>query len=568
MSSSASVSLRISVTTRVSARGKVLLCPPNVVNSAMLRNLGKTRTAILTGWAVEPNCRFRYQCDAAFPLSDHADFPELIELVKRVQPRQVYTLHGFAAEFAQTLRELGYDARALSQDEQFSLRLGPDTPARVTSKAPASAPADPAMENRAPASANSFSDLAETCRRIGADTRKLEKVRVLAEYLKTVQGDALAWAATWFTGRPFPATQNKVLQLGWAVLRDALCAVAEVPETAFHSTYLKHSDLGETAAELLQHAANRPSLSLEDVGRLFQELHAARGPLAKRPLLKSAFERCTPAEAKYIVKIITSDLRIGLKEGLVEEAVAAAFGQSPEAVRNSHLLVGDLGETAKLARDGRLATVSLTPFRPIKFMLASPEQTAADIWKRLQGRAGEQPTNQTAIPPAPIENTPAAESTAPPPEPVWLEDKYDGVRCQLHKVGSRVALYSRDLKEVTTTFLDLADSARVLSADVVLDGEIVAMSGDEVLPFAELQRRLGRREGDLFLRDEVPIKFIAFDLLWLNGASLLDRPLRERRELLEGLSPRPASLRSGANHPGRSDTGYRDCFRRRSRPRQ
>src|SRR5207247_7727162 len=105
------------------ARGKVLLCPPNVINSAMLHNLGKTRSAILTGWAVDPNCRFRYQCDAAFPLSDHADFPELIEIVKRVEPKKVYTWHGFAADFARTLRELGYDAQSLSQEEKLALEL-------------------------------------------------------------------------------------------------------------------------------------------------------------------------------------------------------------------------------------------------------------------------------------------------------------------------------------------------------------------------------------------------------------------------------------------------------------
>ncbi|HVV72533.1 MAG TPA: MBL fold metallo-hydrolase, partial [Verrucomicrobiae bacterium] len=107
-----------------SARGKVLLCPPNVTNSAMLRNLGKVRTAILTGWAVDSNARYRYQCDAAFPLSDHADFNDLIEMVRRVEPRKVYTLHGFAADFAHTLRELGYDAQALSENEQLALPLG------------------------------------------------------------------------------------------------------------------------------------------------------------------------------------------------------------------------------------------------------------------------------------------------------------------------------------------------------------------------------------------------------------------------------------------------------------
>src|SRR5215831_21183148 len=93
----------------------------------MLRNLGKTRSAILTGWAVDPNCRYRYQCDAAFPLSDHADFPDLLEMVNQIQPKQIYTVHGFAADFAQTLRNLGHDAQALSQQEQFTLALESET---------------------------------------------------------------------------------------------------------------------------------------------------------------------------------------------------------------------------------------------------------------------------------------------------------------------------------------------------------------------------------------------------------------------------------------------------------
>src|SRR5258706_2052048 len=126
-----------------SARGKVLLCPPSVINSAMVRNLGKTRAAILTGWAVDQGCRYRYRCDAAFPLSDHADFPDLIQMVKQVQPRKVYTLHGFAADFARTLRDLGFDAQALSQNEQFELAMALDLPSAKIQKLEPSAPSRP-----------------------------------------------------------------------------------------------------------------------------------------------------------------------------------------------------------------------------------------------------------------------------------------------------------------------------------------------------------------------------------------------------------------------------------------
>src|SRR5437667_5946690 len=175
-------------------------------------------------------------------------------------------------------------------------------------------------------------------------------------------------------------------------------------------------------------------------------------------------------------------------------------------------------------------------------MLASPDATASAIWDRVEQWGANSFASDPTLPPetvGSVQRDPDLHKTSPR---VWLEDKYDGIRCQLHKVGARVALYSRDLKEITTTFLEVADSARAVATDFILDGEIVAMRGDEVLPFAELQKRLGRREGDLFMRKEVPIKFVAFDLLWLNGESRLNAALRERRSQLEALA-RPAGFR-------------------------
>lgn len=508
------------------ARGKVLLCPPNVANSAMLRNLGRIRTAILTGWAVDPNARYRFQCDAAFPLSDHADFDDLLEMVRRVQPRKIYTLHGFAADFAHTLRELGYDAQALSENEQLALPLGsspkPQGPGS-RSKIPVSAVSASLLAGHE-SLPESFNRFAVTCSAIGETPGKLEKVRILSEYLGSLGGQSASLAATWFTGRPFPPNQNKVLQLGWAVLRDALSGAAAVGGDVFHQVYLQYSDVGETAAHMLESRGGEPSLRLSDVDELFQKLHEARGPLRKTPLLTSAFEHCSALEAKYLAKIITGDLRIGLKDGLVEDAIAKAFAQAPDAVRKANLLVGDIGETARLASENRLNEAALSPFRPVKFMLASPEEKAEGIWKRVQ--EWNSPQNAAGE----IEAAPDKTTNL-----VWLEDKYDGIRCQLHKVGQRASLYSRDLKDITATFLELADAARKLDSDFVLDGEIVAMRGETILPFAELQKRLGRRQEDLFMREEVPIKYISFDLLWLDGRTLLEQPLRERRRALEQL---------------------------------
>ncbi len=481
--------------------------------------LGKTRTAILTGWAVDSNCRFRYQCDAAFPLSDHADFSDLIEMVKRVQPKKVFTLHGFAADFAQTLRELGYEAQALSENEQFALPLLIQNPqpkfrsVKMTRRTPA-INEEHGTRNTQHSPGSSFLSFANACSRIGATGSKLEKIRFVADYFReTGSSQAVGLAATWLSGHPFPPSHGKVLQLGWAVLRDVFSSISGLDEAALLQIYLKHSDLGETAFELFQGSEVNPSLTIPEVDDSFQKLHGARGPLAKIPLLADLLERCTALEAKYLVKIITGDLRIGLKEGLVEEGIASAFTKPAQAVRQANLLLGDIGETARLAAEDNLGEARLVPFRPVKLMLASPEETARAIWKRLTQDAGV--------------------------SAVWVEDKYDGIRCQLHKVGGRVALYSRDLKEITSTFLELADAARKIPTDLIFDGEILVMQGEEVLPFAELQKRLGRREGDLFMREEVPIRFAAFDLLWLAGESLLARPLRQRRQAMESLEPLP-----------------------------
>jgi len=511
------------------AAGKVLLCPPSVAGSAMLRNLGRTRLAVLTGWAVDPHCRFRYQAHAAFPLSDHADFPDLLEFVKQVGPKKIYTLHGFAADFAQTLRDLGYDAQALSEEDQLALPLTlaarpPAKPAKAKAGKKTGARADSPLPEE-PAPGEAFLEFASACARIGGTTKKLEKTALLADYLKGLPHGSLAHAAVWFTGNPFPPSQNKTLQAGWALIRDAVCGAAGLDQAAFGQVYLKHSDLGEAAFEVLGQAVEpaAPRLSIEGIAALFERLLAARGPSGKLPLLAAAMRHCSPLEAKFLTKILTGDLRIGLKEGLVEEAIARAFDASLEEIKRVNLLVGNIGETAVLAAHRQLPAVTILPFRPVKYMLASPEETAAAIWKRVgDWRPGL----------SPADSLPALELPAPALR-VWVEDKYDGIRAQIHKVGSCASIYSRDLKEITKAFPELAEAALRVAEDFIADGEIVAMRGEGVLPYADLQRRLGRREADLFLRDEIPVQFIAFDLLWRGGAGLLDRPLAERRAELE-----------------------------------
>jgi DNA ligase-1 len=540
--------------------GKVLICPPMSNLASAMRKAGRVRTAVLTGWAVDPNCRFRYQADAAFPLSDHADFPDLVELVKLIAPKKVYTLHGFVADFAQTLRELGFDAQALSEEEQLTLPLSSRGSSRRKEAQTLNSELSKSLLTSAATTAETaFSRFAETCAAIGAVRGKLEKVRLLAEYLATLEGEPLARVTTWFTGHPFPPSRNKVLQLGGALISDALCAAGQLTRARLRQIYLKHSDAGETAFEVLSsNAARTPTLSVESGHRFFEGVNTARGPSAKLTLLVEALSRSTPLEGKFLVKILTGDLRIGLKEGLVEEAIARAFSVPLDEVKGANLLLGDVGETARLAQRKQLSEVSLTPLRPMKFMLASPEESAAAIWERLVERAADvSSAGATAV-----------ETSGALPRRqddggtvIWLEDKYDGIRCQLHKVADRVALYSRDLKEITDTFFDIADAARKLQEDLILDGEILAMRGEQVLPFADLQKRLGRREGDMFLGEEVPVRFIVFDLLWRDGKSFLDESLQVRRRALESITPLPSAFGLARITEARSTNDIEAAFR-------
>jgi DNA ligase-1 len=496
--------------------GHVVICAPQTANSSFLKRIPRRRTAVVTGWAMDPGAIYRYQCDAAFPLSDHADYPDLLRFVDEVQPRRVYTLHGFAQEFALTLRDRGIEAWAIGENNQLELTISAPAP-RVEVRPlapPQSAPESGGTAIVAgsctPAAANCFTRFAAVAEAVKATPKKLEKIEHLRAYLAELSPEDAALAALFFTARPFPQSDGRVLTMGWSVVKRAVLEVAGLSEADYRASYHRFADAGDAAEALLQSRATAVAarteggISLAAVAAAFAEIAAARGPAAKLDVFQALLLRLSPGEAKYVIKIVTSDLRIGLKEGLVEEAIAAAAVEPTEAVREANMLAGDIAAVALAARNHVLDTIQLRVFHPLQFMLASPEPTAEAIVARL----------------------------APP---IWLEEKYDGIRCQVHKQGNRVELYSRDLKRITTQFPDLARAAQSITGDFIGDGELLAWRDGRALPFAELQKRLGRKGDDFFLGAEIPVSVSFYDLLWLDGRSLLRAPLAERRALLEGL---------------------------------
>ncbi len=351
--------------------------------------------------------------------------------------------------------------------------------------------------------------LAEAGDGIAATSSKLAKVRLLAEFLVATDGDEVALGARYFTGFVFPTGDERTLKVGGAAFSSVLRDVSGADDAAITQAWRRHSDAGDVTRDLLEQrgpAATVP-VSLHELDRAFAEMAEARGAKTRAAVLRTLLEKVTPNEARYVAKLITGDLRIGLREGLVEEAIAAAFSAESRAVSRAVMLTGDLGEAALLARAGRLDEAAPRWFVPLRPMLATPVADADEAVARLG-------------------------------EDVWVEDKYDGIRCQLHRRGDEVALYSRDLKNVTAQFPEIGAGALHLSADVMLDGEILAFRDDRVMPFHALQTRLGRVAPDAELLAAVPVIYVAWDLLVADDDVMLDRPLRERRERLESLAVR------------------------------
>jgi DNA ligase-1 len=352
-----------------------------------------------------------------------------------------------------------------------------------------------------------FSRFCHVCETVRNSAGKLDKIRILADYLRTLDEKELPRAAVWLTGRPFAQRDPHPLNLGGAVIYRALLVASGLSESDLREISRRHNDGGKTTEEAMRANAGTRVLTISELAKIIDKLRAARGPVLKTEILTQALAEIPAAAAGYLVRILTGDLRIGLKEGLLEEAIAKAFDQQPAALRDAHMLLGNIGQTALLAKENRLSEAELTLFQPVRFMLASPEPDSGAVWERL-GNTGV----------------------------VWLEDKLDGIRAQIHCAKGRSEIYSRDLKIITDTFPEIALAARQLDRGAVLDGEILAWERDRALPFFELQKRLGRREPDLFLGEEIPVVFVIFDLLLLDDTALLKIPLAERRRLLSSLT--------------------------------
>jgi DNA ligase 1 len=333
-----------------------------------------------------------------------------------------------------------------------------------------------------------FAAFAELCRRLEATRSRLAKTRETADALRQMTPDEIPWAVAFLSGRPFPASDPRVLDVSWGTLSALGPALETAPAAA--------------------------TLTLEDVARAFARVAEARGPgsrATKVAALRQLFAQATAGEREALGRLLRGEMRIGLHEGLIQEAIAEAAAVDPALVRRALLFVADPAVVAAVAlAEGAagLRTMGIRLFVPVSPMLAEPSDDIAAVLRAHGGRTG-------------------------------LEFKYDGARLQFHKADGTVRIWSRRLTEVTGSLPDVVAVLReaVRADPCILDGEVVAVGPDRrPLPFQELMRRLRRVHGVEVSTRETPLTLHLFDCLWVGGRSLIDEPYEMRWATLAELT--------------------------------
>jgi DNA ligase 1 len=360
---------------------------------------------------------------------------------------------------------------------------------------------------------------AATAEEIASRPARLEKIELLAQYFRTLDDADLLAAARFFSGTPFAQRDRRTLSVGGRAIVEAARRVWGFDDAALRRGYAATGDLGAAIGTLVRapHDAMlfRDRLTPATLDVFFGEIAEVSGKHANRrreAVLERILRACEdPLAARYVVKIVSGDLRVGLREGLVLDAIARAFDADPAVVRRAAMASGDVGAVALAAKHRTLAELRVDYGTPIGFMLAAPV-AYGDVYKELG-------------------------------DAVWhFEDKYDGIRAQAHLRRGTVRIFSRRLNDVTASYPEVASALASVRSDAIVDGEIVAMRDGRVLPFRLLQARLQRKRVDEALLREVPIAYVVFDLLALGDELLLDEPLAKRRERLAGLFTPSAQL--------------------------
>ncbi len=354
-----------------------------------------------------------------------------------------------------------------------------------------------------------FLEFSHICEALEGTAGRLDMTGIVRDALSPLDEADLPLFIHYLMGRPFPDWSQEKIGVGPNSVYDAVAYVAGGDRQVVVSAINRSGDPGKSVEILLgkkeQMSFFSESLTLNDIGRDFTLLAVIGGNKSQREkdrILRRLFANASPLEGRYLARLLLGELRIGIGEGTMRDAIAGAFAVSPAAVEHAYQAANDLGEVALIARKGEdaLNEVHIEPFRPLKMMLAK-QGTVTDM------------LSETGV--------------------LAAEYKYDGTRFQFHKVDGICRMYSRRLEEVTHAIPDVVamlDAAT--SHDVILDGEVIAVRDGRPLPFQYVLRRFRRKHDIASHIKEIALAPNIFDILWIDGETLIDLPFAERRERL------------------------------------
>jgi len=366
-----------------------------------------------------------------------------------------------------------------------------------------------------------FVELAALAEELAGEAGRLKKRALIEIALGGVARASVEDAGRfclYLAGQPFAEADPRKLNAGGALLTRAMKAVSGCSDAALTAAYRRHGDLGAAAAEVWPETLGvgwTESLTLAEVAAAFEVMAVARTTAVRAAAVESLLRRASALEVKYLLKLMLADMRIGVKQSLIEEAIGVASGADVVEVRHSVMLEADLARAVERAFAGTLGEARMRLFHSLGFMLASPVETPEEAVERFTSKEMD----------ARVE--------------AFVEDKYDGMRAQMHcgdrGQPGRVAVYSRNREDITESFPEIAEAFRDVSEPLILDGELLGwnVAESKALPFSVLGQRIGRKRVDGVMRRQVPAVFMAFDLLFEGGELLLPLPLWERRGRLQ-----------------------------------
>jgi len=363
-----------------------------------------------------------------------------------------------------------------------------------------------------------FRELTDLCEKLEATTKRGLMTSMVADFLRRLDEEEVEPAVSMLLGRPFPKWDSRTLDVSWATLSRILRRLTGASWREFSAAFRETGDIGASAKIIFEHSKTQRQatlfekpLTILEVRSVLEAIAEASGQGSrerKERLIESLLGRASSIEVKYLVKIMIGEMRTGLQEGLMEVAVSKAFSIPLERVQTASMITGDVAEVAAICMKEGLKGISnlkFKLFRPIKLMLAQTADSPEEALKEHDGRTA-------------------------------FEYKLDGARIQIHKSGSKVKIFSRRLTDVTRSLPEVVEIIRreVKPKEAIMEGEVIALGRDgNPLPFQHLMRRFRRVYSIERMAEDIPVELHLFDLIYVDGKSLIDVPYVERRRRLK-----------------------------------